>query len=273
MGNKRQLRGHSGPVVEQIIKLGEDEITLGRDLANDVVIADSEVSRVHARISWENDQHVVRDLKSTNGTWLNGRSVLGLAQLHLGDLLTLGKTSVFVYELVPNSELDTTWQAGEEDLATSTIAMPVTPEVARVAREVAHPRPALGPAAPSPAPAEAAPAPAGKSFHEKYVAFLRAGDLEGLLSLYHPDAVLLTLDGRATGPDEIRAYFHRYFGGIGHAHATPTGRYVEGPNSFLYESILSAEGQVMRAQDAFVLKDGKATHHFVFLVDSRAKQS
>ena len=115
-------------------------MTLGRDLANDVVIADSEVSRTHARISWRNEEHSVRDLKSTNGTWINGRPVLAATKLALGDMLTLGKTSVFVYELVPESELDTSREEEDAgDSIESTMAMPAFPEAALEARRLVRP--------------------------------------------------------------------------------------------------------------------------------------
>ena len=48
MVKRYQLRGHSGPVANRVIELVELNITLGRDLSNDIVIGDSEVSRNHA---------------------------------------------------------------------------------------------------------------------------------------------------------------------------------------------------------------------------------
>jgi pSer/pThr/pTyr-binding forkhead associated (FHA) protein len=264
MVRKCQLRGHSGPVLNQVVCLGERDITLGRDLANDVVIADSEVSRTHARVSWESDGHTVRDLKSTNGTWLNGRPVSQGTRLALGDLLTLGKTSIFVYELVPESELDTSREQGsDDDLIESTMAMPAFPEAALEARRLIKPK-APEPAAPPPAvaiPLETELSP-GRSFHQRYLAHLQDGNLEGLLSQYEPDATLLSIDRGITGTDGIGQFFRQYFGGLGRLKAKPTGKYVEGQDSILCETRLETPDSVALIQDVFVLRDGKATHHF-----------
>jgi len=63
--------------------------TLGRALDNDVVIADSRVSRYHAEIAAHPPGHVVRDLGSTNGTSLAGRPV-ARDQLCDGDVISMG---------------------------------------------------------------------------------------------------------------------------------------------------------------------------------------
>jgi hypothetical protein len=71
--------------------------TLGRDDSADVVIDDPGVSRRHVELRISHDgphlQVVVRDLGSTNGTYLNGDQV-GTEQLGDGDRLTMGRTTV-----------------------------------------------------------------------------------------------------------------------------------------------------------------------------------
>jgi len=66
-----------------------DEVELGRDPACAVRLFADDVSRRHARISADAEGHVVVDLSSTNGTWVNGREV-GTHRLRAGDRIRLG---------------------------------------------------------------------------------------------------------------------------------------------------------------------------------------
>ena len=283
MVNRYQLRGHSGPVADQIVKLVELNLTLGRDLSNNIVIGDSEVSRTHARLSWQDDGYVIQDLKSTNGTWVNGRPVLTTSRLTAGDKITLGKVSVFVYEPVPEPVSDTTRdpEAAESlDLIESTMAMPAWEGEAMAARQVMRSRPAKPQAEPEETQPKIEQSP-GRSFHEKYIACLQAGDLEGLLNQYHPDATLLSHDsgaaaaaaatGAFAGTKGIAKFFEQYFGGVGNFSARPTGKYAEGQDSVLCETSVETADAIARVVDVFVLRDGKATHHFTSTVQVTPK--
>jgi hypothetical protein len=70
--------------------------TLGRDDSADVVVDDPGVSRRHSEIRVTTDgPHLVtsiRDLNSTNGTFVNGERITS-QRLHDGDRLTLGRTT------------------------------------------------------------------------------------------------------------------------------------------------------------------------------------
>lgn len=83
---------------QETLSLPEGEATLGRASENDIVISDPSVSRRHVAIAPVADGHVVRDLGSTNGTWVNGRQ-LGEQPVHLhpGDRVALGRHGVVVY--------------------------------------------------------------------------------------------------------------------------------------------------------------------------------
>lgn len=71
--------------------------SLGRELDNDIVIREVEISRYHARIYCEAASWLVVDLGSTNGTCLNGRRLDPHVTYSLttGDTLKLGFSSVF----------------------------------------------------------------------------------------------------------------------------------------------------------------------------------
>lgn len=68
---------------------------LGRDASADLPVDDPGVSRRHAELRISSDgphlQVVLRDLGSTNGTYLNGEQV-GSEELRSGDRITIGRT-------------------------------------------------------------------------------------------------------------------------------------------------------------------------------------
>lgn len=60
---------------EQIYNLPQDTITFGRTGTCDVELPDKSVSRKHAEIVREGDDYFLIDLKSGNGTFLNGKKI------------------------------------------------------------------------------------------------------------------------------------------------------------------------------------------------------
>jgi DNA-binding NtrC family response regulator len=64
---------------------------LGRDLENTIVIEDSYASSRHARIERKVFGYIVKDLRSRNGTYVNGTKVME-ALLRDNDVLRMGKT-------------------------------------------------------------------------------------------------------------------------------------------------------------------------------------
>ena len=69
-----------------------DAITsLGRDVNNSIVIEDPFASGEHAVLTFRGRDWYVEDLSSTNGTYVNGNRVDGVAQLGFGDELQIGQ--------------------------------------------------------------------------------------------------------------------------------------------------------------------------------------
>jgi hypothetical protein len=64
-------------------------IVLGRGSGCTVVLADITVSRRHAELVLRDGRWILRDLGSSNGTWVNGRQV-GATEVRSGDLIVLG---------------------------------------------------------------------------------------------------------------------------------------------------------------------------------------
>jgi pSer/pThr/pTyr-binding forkhead associated (FHA) protein len=78
----------------QDVPLGAYPLTIGREADNAVVLRDPHVSRHHARITWENGDYWVEDLKSQNGTLLNGDTPVDRRRLESGDQLAIGSATL-----------------------------------------------------------------------------------------------------------------------------------------------------------------------------------
>src|SRR4051812_27113618 len=65
------------------------EIVVVRSSDLDMVLVEEMVSRKHARIAYENDEIIIEDLGSTNGTFVNGEKIKR-AQLKEGDRVLIG---------------------------------------------------------------------------------------------------------------------------------------------------------------------------------------
>jgi hypothetical protein len=87
-----------GPHPEKIFRLAEEEITLGREMQNAIVISDPEVSRKHARLRRTEAGYTIEDLGSTNGTFVNGARITRAVPLADGDRVSLGETIQLVYQ-------------------------------------------------------------------------------------------------------------------------------------------------------------------------------
>src|SRR5262245_40769537 len=73
------------------IRLGERPVTAGRDPHLDVVLVDSEVSRLHCLITVIDGEVIVEDLGSTNGTFVDGHRIGRRSALPMGSFLRLGE--------------------------------------------------------------------------------------------------------------------------------------------------------------------------------------
>ncbi len=87
-----------GPQPNQTYELNKDVVALGRDITNDIVINDPEVSRHHCRLTRTPAGYSMEDLGSTNGTFVNGQRLATIRPLMNGDTVGLGETVTLVYE-------------------------------------------------------------------------------------------------------------------------------------------------------------------------------
>jgi hypothetical protein len=73
--------------------LNATQVSIGRADSSDVALADPSVSRNHARIVREGDDFIVEDLRSTNGTEVNGQPVRR-RRLADGDVVKLANSTL-----------------------------------------------------------------------------------------------------------------------------------------------------------------------------------
>src|SRR5258706_3183870 len=69
-------------------------LTLGRDSANDIIIDHPLASRRHARLEHDENGYFIRDLDSTNGTYVNGDRIEGAHMLRNQDKLWVADTEI-----------------------------------------------------------------------------------------------------------------------------------------------------------------------------------
>ncbi|MBV8344115.1 MAG: FHA domain-containing protein [Candidatus Eremiobacteraeota bacterium] len=80
---------------------GRPPLELGRDKGTEIVLRDPEVSRRHARFESQDGVVFVEDLKSSNGTYLNGRRVTEAIEVRQGDEIDVGTTRIVVRSVRP----------------------------------------------------------------------------------------------------------------------------------------------------------------------------
>ncbi len=80
-----------GPELGRRARLGEGTFEIGRSSRADLTIDQESVSRTHARILWNGQEHAVEDVQSTNGVFVNDMRVLRVP-LENGDQIKVGRS-------------------------------------------------------------------------------------------------------------------------------------------------------------------------------------
>ncbi len=102
------LLAQSGPLAGQQWAVS-NTLTIGRDESCEVVVPDRQVSRQHARLSLRENAVFLEDLKSKNGTYLNGQLLAAPTQLRESDEIRVAFAQTFLFlssdATLPLSEL------------------------------------------------------------------------------------------------------------------------------------------------------------------------
>ncbi len=138
-----QLVMRTGPTPGKAFKLTMNEVYVGRDITNEIVINDPEVSRKHARLTLQaGGGYTLEDLGSTNGTFVDGQRITGPHLLASGEAIMLGDNVSLAYEAYPAEPAETV-AVQREEMATPA-PQPLPPPVE------ARPEPVPAPPAPPP---------------------------------------------------------------------------------------------------------------------------
>lgn len=127
------------------IELADGEVTLGRSRSSTIRVDHESVSRSHALLTFSNGTAVLKDLNSSNGTFVAGRRLLNETILRSGDRVQLG-AAVVEYRLSDGADVV------EKTARLDDAAADLPPEPAAKG-EAALPMPA-GPTAAAPSPLE-----------------------------------------------------------------------------------------------------------------------
>ena len=154
MASQFQLIMRQGPTPGATFILEGDQLTIGRDSTNEVSINDAEISRRHARLTFQGGKYVLEDLGSTNGTFVNGQRLAGPRVLKTGEVISFGEQIVLVFEVTTNDPGAT--MVSPRAAAVPSISRPTSPP---------PPPPAdyIGSIPASPASASSMPEPAKKT--------------------------------------------------------------------------------------------------------------
>jgi len=90
-----QINVIAGPSKGASFKPDEASFIIGRGRTNRIILLDNKVSARHAQIDCRGGEYVLRDLDSTNGTFVNGQAVQDVA-LKVGDEVRVGQTTLRV---------------------------------------------------------------------------------------------------------------------------------------------------------------------------------
>lgn len=98
---------------------------VGRDSASSLVLSDSSVSRVHAEIFFQSGTTRIRDLGSSNGTFVNGSRVTD-SELHDGENVGIGSVG-FTFRSVATGQQQTTIINDQSKVVTTPTPLVVQP--------------------------------------------------------------------------------------------------------------------------------------------------
>lgn len=138
-----QLVMRVGPSPGKVFTLSQNEVFIGRDVSNEIVVNDAEISRRHSRLSVHTGGYTIEDLGSTNGTFVNGQRIAGQQLLEPGQTIRLGENITFSYEQT-GYDADATIASGHEQAPAARTAPPAAPaRPAAPAAPAARSRPAV----------------------------------------------------------------------------------------------------------------------------------
>ncbi len=132
------------------IELTGEPLSIGRSREADIPLLDDKVSRVHCGIRLSDGDFYLKDVKSRNGTFVNGQRVEDTVKLKPGDRIQVGST-VFVLESASEKEdaakgIESVQSSMADGKGYTTILKEIVEDIAPAAEEKPAPKPAGKPA-------------------------------------------------------------------------------------------------------------------------------
>ena len=84
----------SGELSGTAVPLGNTPITIGRAPDSTIVLRDDYVSTHHARLTPSDQDWVLEDLGSTNGTWIDKTRITTPTRVRVGTTVRIGRTTM-----------------------------------------------------------------------------------------------------------------------------------------------------------------------------------
>jgi len=110
----------------------------------------------------------------------------------------------------------------------------------------------------------------GKDFYQRQIAALEARDLDALLTQYHSDATMIGFDFTVKGHAAIRKHMEGYLERLSPLKLQSTDKFTETEDAIFFEATIASRLGEARVYDVFILRDGKATHHFTGVISLQA---
>lgn len=147
------------------IDLSDGEATLGRSRTSTVRLEHESVSRSHALLTLNKGEAIVKDLNSSNGTYVSGKRISRETRLQSGDRVQIGAAVIDLRIVPPSVPSERTALLGPDDLPPQPEAPSVAPPEEISAPELFHDVDRSG-----------APARPGSAFREAFPAAFRPPD-------------------------------------------------------------------------------------------------
>ena len=107
--NMLELVFRTGAQAGSRFPLDRPSVRIGRGSGSDIVLQDSQASRQHAEISQRGEQPIIRDLGSTNGTFVNDSRITAPRLLNPGDEIRIGETT-FTFQAITPATAPGDWE-------------------------------------------------------------------------------------------------------------------------------------------------------------------
>jgi hypothetical protein len=107
----------------------------------------------------------------------------------------------------------------------------------------------------------------GRAFYDQQIAYLEAGNFDGLMTQYHEDAVLVGFEYAIRGSSAIRDHLKVYLSRLGKLKLKSTDNFVETEKSIFFEATIVTDIGEAKVYDVFMLDAGKATYQFTGVIE------